>query len=100
MLLDILSVLITLHTNMLHTHKTGIAVAALAVAGHVAWSIVVVLGFGQWWVDFILGLHFMQVPVTILPFNFVTAVELWVVVAIVGYVLGYIFATIWNRVQK
>ena len=85
---------------MVNTQKVALAFAGIAVALHVVWSVIVASGLGQWWVNFVLGLHFMQMQVTVLPFNILTAVELWVLVGIVGYLVGYIVATIWNKVHK
>ncbi|MEK7530845.1 MAG: hypothetical protein AAB573_03170 [Patescibacteria group bacterium] len=85
---------------MVKTQKVALAIAAIAVVVHVVWSIVVAIGLGQWWVDFILGLHFLQVPVVVQSFDIVTAIELWVVVGVVGYIVGFVIAHVWNWVHK
>ena len=50
--------------------------------------------------DFIVTLHMIHPVYTVGPFALGTAVGLVVVAAIVGYVVGHVFALIWNKVHK
>ena len=65
---------------------------------HLVWSLTVSMGLAQRYLDFIFGLHFISMPVTILAFSWVGALELVVLTAIIGYVMGAILAYIWNKV--
>ena len=67
---------------------------------HLAWAIVVALGIAQPLVDFLIHLHMMKEDVTVLPFDFGSAVLLVLLSAAAGYVVGYLFGTIWGKVQK
>lgn len=67
---------------------------------HLVWMLMVMFGVAQWYLNWILGLHLVSNPYKILPFNLVTAATLIVVTFAVGYVGGWIFAFIWNRLHK
>lgn len=67
---------------------------------HLFWSILVFLGLAQWLMDFILGLHFLNNPYRVQPFNFVTAISLLIVTALVGFVVGYISTWVWNKMVQ
>ena len=67
---------------------------------HVVWSILVALNWAQPLMDFVTGLHFVQTTNMVMPFDIVTAIELIILASLVGYVLGFVFANIWNKVQK
>lgn len=84
----------------LNTHKTALAVGSVFGFMHLVWSLMVAIGLAQPWIDFILGLHFLQISYSIQPFNAGTALLLVVVTFAVGYVVGWVFSTIWNRLQK
>ncbi len=64
---------------------------------HLLWSLMVMLGWGQTYLDWIFGLHFLNNPFTVAAFNMSSAVVLVVFTFIVGYLLGWIFTWIWNR---
>jgi hypothetical protein len=76
--------------------RTGVVVGALIGLGHVMWSVLVAFGVAQWVINWIFRLHFIQPPYTITAFNFGTAVTLIVVTSVIGFVMGWLFAAIWN----
>jgi hypothetical protein len=80
--------------------KAGVALGALLGLWHLVWSVLVLLGWGQGLLAFILRVHMIHLSLTVGPFDFGTAVSLIIVTAIVGYIAGYAFAMIWNRVHK
>ena len=84
----------------LKPHKTGLALGAFVGLLHIIWSLIVALGWAQALVQFKLSMHMVSVPITILPFDIGTAVALVIMAAIVGYVLGYLFAVVCNRVGR
>jgi len=85
---------------MLNRNKTGLALGSLTGLGHLVWGVVVYLGWGQSLINFIFTLHSLSVPVTVANFDLMRSVWLVVVTAVIGYVLGFVFATIWNKVHK
>lgn len=75
---------------------TGFFVAGL----HLVWSLIVFFGMGQLYLDWILGLHFINNPFMVVPFNFSVMIMLLVVTYVVGFVLGWVGAHCWNKMSK
>lgn len=82
--------------NHLNPFKTGLAVGKLLGSVHLAWAILVALGWAQALVNFSLWAHMVSVPVVVGAFDLLAAVTVILVAVAVGYVLGYAFAHIWN----
>jgi len=78
----------------------GLYTGLLIGSFHLLWSLLVFLGLAQWGMDFILGLHFLSNPYRVLPFNFVTAISLLIITALVGFVVGYISTLVWNKMVR
>ncbi len=79
--------------------KAGLALGVLFGGGHLAWSVLVALGWAQPLINFVFWAHMISLPLVVMPFDLTAAATLVVVTAGVGYVLGYAFASIWNRVR-
>lgn len=84
----------------LNVNKVALSFGFFAGAVHVVWAAMIALGWAQAWIDFVFGLHMLSVPVAVQPFNLTTAGFLVLVTFAVGYIVGRIFATIWNTVHK
>ena len=84
----------------LEPHKVGVALGLFIGFWHLVWSILVLLGLAQPLINFIFWAHFFQSPFTVAPFEFERAIILVVVVSLVGYIAGSVFATIWNKLHK
>ncbi len=80
--------------------ETSMVFGVFAALVHVVWMLIVFLGLGQFYLDWIFGLHLIANPFKVLPFNMTAALTLIVFAFVVGYVLGWAFATIWNRLHK
>ena len=78
-------------------HKTGLVVRAFFGLLHLVWAFLVAIGVAQPLVDFIFRLHFIDPPYHITEFGFGTAVLLIIITSVIGYILGWIIAVIWNR---
>lgn len=83
----------------LSEHQTGLAFGVFLGLMHTGWALVVSLGLAQTWLDFILGLHFLENPFIVAAFDMQKAVTLVAVTAGVGYVTGFVFAKVWNLVM-
>ena len=84
----------------LNANKAGL-VLGIAISGfHLVWSIIVALGWGQPLVDFILWAHMVHVQYVVGPFDLTACITLLVFTFVVGYVVGFAFAKIWNKVHK
>jgi len=75
---------------------TGMFVSSL----HLLWSVMVALGVGQIYLDWILGLHFIKNPYIVIPFNFGTMFTLLIVTFVVGFILGWVGTICWNKMVK
>lgn len=63
---------------------------------HALWSVLVSMDLATPILDFVFNLHFLTNPYRVKLFVLSTAIELVVVTFLVGYVLGYIGALVWN----
>ena len=84
---------------MTNANKVGLVFGALLGGFHLAWALIVLSGFAQAMYDFILWAHMIHLPIVIGPFDGTAAATLVVITAIMGYVVGYIGALVWNRVH-
>ncbi|MGD0523097.1 MAG: hypothetical protein ABSA43_00850 [Candidatus Microgenomates bacterium] len=64
------------------------------------WSMVVALGLGQTYLDWILKLQFIQNPYVVMPFNLGTMITLLMVTFGVGFVLGWVGTICWNKMAE
>jgi hypothetical protein len=86
--------------HMLDKNKTGVALGVLLGLFHAAWAFLVLVGWAQPLMDWIFGLHFIQPPYTITEFYWGTAIVLIVVTAVIGYIVGWVLAAIWNGLHR
>ncbi len=70
------------------------------VVVHAVWSLMVFFGLAKLYFDWILGLHFLNNPFKVSAFSLVKAGTLLIVVFVVGYLMGWVFAFLWNRLHK
>ncbi len=80
--------------------KTALAVGAFVGGWHLIWSILVALGWAQALVNFSMWAHMVSAQVVIKEFDLSAAFTVIVVAAIIGCVVGYVFAHIWNRMHR
>lgn len=82
--------------NELNKNSTGLAIGGLVAIMHFGWLVLVGIGVAKAFYDWILELHHISLPFTILPFDIVNAILLLVVTFVGGYIFGWVFAAIWN----
>ncbi len=80
--------------------KVGFVVAMLFGAWHLLWALLVALHLAQPIIDFVFWLHFIKPVFVVEPFSAVRALVLLVTTALIGYVLGAVFALLWNRLHR
>lgn len=81
-------------------NSAGLAFGMFFGLAHLVWSILVALNWAKPLVDWILGLHFMQLSYSMAPFSFGTALLLVVVTFVVGYIFGFLIAALWNAFRE
>ena len=84
----------------LNPNKAGLAFGGLLGLFHFVWSLLVLLGLAQPFISFIFQLHMIVPPYTIAPFSLLMALGLIIITSLIGYIFGWVFAKIWNYVQK
>ena len=84
----------------INPNKAGLTVGALFGAWHLTWSLLVALGLAQPLIDFLFWIHFIKPVYVIEPFEIVRAVILIAVTASIGYIIGLVFALVWNRLHR
>lgn len=80
--------------------RTGLVFGALLGLWHLAWAGLVAAGVAQPLVDFILRIHFLELPVRIAPFDAALAAVLVIVTSLVGWIGGAVLALLWNQLHK
>ncbi len=86
--------------NHINAKKAGLTLGSLIGGLHLVWSILVALNWAQPLISFILKVHMVKVAFAIDNFNPGYAILLIIVTAVIGYVVGFLFATIWNKMHK
>ena len=84
----------------MNVKKVSLTVGAFAGLLHLVWSIMIAFGWAQAYMDFVLGMHSLSNPYVVSSFSLGRSVGLIVLTSIVGYVVGAIFATIFNKFHK
>jgi hypothetical protein len=85
---------------MINPLKSGVTLGALLGGYHFCWSLLVALGWAQPLIDFVLWMHFIQPVFVIRPFSLPAAAALIVFTFIVGFVLAFLFAVLWNKLHR
>jgi len=86
----------------LDKNKTGLVLGLFFAIVHAVWAVLVLVipGNLQNFIDWAFNLHFLEPVYTITSFNLVNAILLLIVTFVCGYVLGWIFAAVWNKLVK
>ena len=84
----------------LNPHKTGLILGAFLGIMHIVWSLLVLLGWAQPLADFSARMHMITPILRIESFDIVRAVGLVLIASLIGYIVGTVFAHLWNNLQK
>jgi len=84
----------------LKTSTTALTFGFFVAVMHVVWMLMVYIGVAQTYLNWIFGIHLLSVQVRVLPFNLNTAITLVFFTFLIGYLVGWVFATVWNKVHK
>lgn len=83
----------------INPHRAGLVLGALLGGWHLLWSMLVALGLAQILIDFLFWIHFIKPVYVIEPFAIMRATILVLVTAALGYLSGFAFALLWNRIH-
>jgi ABC-type sulfate transport system permease component len=79
-------------------NKAGLALACLVVVWQLIWILMVAIG-KQPMLDWILGVHFLADGLRVTSVTFGRAIVSLLIHFVAGYILGWLFATIWNKAK-
>lgn len=85
---------------MINANKVGLVFAAIIAGWHVCWSLLILMGWAQPFIDFIFWAHMIRSIYIVKPFDPVAALTLVGVTAAMGYVMGYFGAIVWNKLHR
>jgi len=84
----------------LNKAKMGLTLGLFFAVAHTVWAVLVALGAAQGLLDWATNLHMLDNPYIVLEFSLGATIGLVVMTFVVGYVLGWIFAALWNSLRK
>lgn len=80
-------------------NRAGVALGTILGGWHLLWALLVAVGVAQRVIDFVLWMHFISPVYMVGAFHAGTAALLVIVTALLGYILGFAFAAVWNAVR-
>lgn len=81
-------------------NRAGLVVGTLMCGWHAVWASLVALGWAQPVIDFIFWMHFIQPVYVVGTFDAAIAIVLIIITAGIGYLIGCVFAVLWNRLHR
>jgi hypothetical protein len=85
--------------KQLHPNNVGFFFGGLMAFFHAVWALLVMVGFAQPLLDWIFWLHFLSNPIQVDMFGLTRAIMLVAFTFAVGYVSGWIGASLWNMMH-
>ncbi len=82
--------------NKINNQKFALSFALFTVGLSVVWSVLLTMGLGESFLNFVLWLHMINIQYTLGIIEFKTILALIVTWGIVGYLVAWIGAFIWN----
>ena len=84
----------------IRVNQAGLVITLVLGGFHLIWAMIVASGLAQPLIDFIFWLHFIRPVYVIETFEPVRAAGLVLLTSIIGYVIGSVFALLWNRLHR
>lgn len=84
----------------LQPQKTALTLGILVGGFHLAWSLLVLVGLAQPLLDFIFWAHMLALPFRVTGFTLTQSLTLVLVTFGIGYLLGWLFAQVWNYLHN
>ncbi len=84
----------------MNKHKVGLTVSIFAGALHLGWSVLVMLDWAQPLYDWVHGLHAIETSAVVGSMGVGGLITLVVSAMVVGYAVGWLFAALWNKINR
>lgn len=86
--------------TQLNPKKTALTLGVFFAGVHVLWSVLVAFGVAQAVLDFVFWLHMIRAVYLVDTFNLVASLSLILMTLVMGGVVGFVFAKIWNWLHR
>jgi hypothetical protein len=86
--------------SVVSVQRAGMVTGLIFAGWHFLWSVLVASGLAQPPLDFVFWMHFIKPVYVVEAFEPVRAGILIVATGLVGYVIGGVFALLWNRLHR
>lgn len=86
--------------NKINAIDAGLIGTLSMLAIHLIWIILVFTNLAKPVIDYVFWMHFIKPLYEIVPFNVYTAINLLLIVACVGFLVGYLFAKAFNLLSS
>ena len=87
-------------TGALNKKRVGFTLGTFSALMHLVWLIVVGLGLGWKILDWVFFMHHLSFTFSLASFHLDRAIGLLIMTFVGGYVVGWIFAALWNWFGK
>lgn len=84
----------------LKTQKVALSVGLFLGGWHVLWSVLILIGLAQPLLDFVFWMHMIANPYHVTGFALGQSLTLIIITFLFGYLCGWIFAWLWNKLHK
>lgn len=84
----------------LNEKKVALTLGLFVGGLHLIWSLLIILGIAQSLLNFIFWAHMIENPFQVTGFVLTQSLILIAVTFAVGYVAGFVFSKVWNKVHK
>lgn len=86
-------------THDIRVNHAGVVTGAFLAGVHLVWAALVAAGLAQPLLDFMYWMHFIKPVFVVEPFEAMRALMLIAMTAVIGYLIGAVFAYLWNRMH-
>lgn len=82
--------------DKINANRLGMTLGIFVALWHLVWAVLVGIGIAQDMIDWVLPLHFISLTVPMITFSWLNALILIIAGFIGGYIIGWVFAALWN----
>ncbi|MEK7081160.1 MAG: hypothetical protein AAB902_02120 [Patescibacteria group bacterium] len=84
----------------MNKNKVALVVGSFMGLFHLVWGLLIAFGYAQVLLNFVYNLHSLNNPFTVMSFDLMRTLGLIIFTFLMGYIFGYIFAVLWNKLHK